>query len=110
MIFSKRVFFILFLFIGIFANPVSKKKKFVEQGANEWIISIKQSDFYGFEVKSKYGTSIEVVDKMLGPIEKNGSIGYEDGKCYLFLARGKYKLKLFSITNNNSKKKKNFIG
>ncbi len=72
------------------------ENKFTEKPYNESVLNISQYGYYSIAVKSKHGTSLQLVNKMTGPGQSSGIPGEKDGRLDILLDEGLYKLRMVS--------------
>ncbi len=68
------------------------KTQFEAKGLNETLLSVKKFGRCAITAKSAQGTSIQLVDKMLGPLENDGVPGGRDGRLDCILDAGSYQI------------------
>lgn len=80
------------------AEPAARLSRtlFLAKGSNEALVAVAEFGRYSITVKSDQGTSVQLVDRMAGPGNVEGSAGHSDGRVDAFLDRGQYKVRLFS--------------
>lgn len=66
--------------------------KFEARGRQEAILTVNQFGRYALSTKSGQGTSLQIVDRMLGPGEIAGMAGVKDGRVDAFFEAGHYKI------------------
>jgi len=71
-------------------GPASlSKTRFQAKGRNEAILEVTRAGRYAVSAKSKQGTQIQIVDRMVGPSGSDGEVGSQDGRLDLLLDAGR---------------------
>jgi hypothetical protein len=65
-------------------------------GTHEVILSIPQFGRYAITVSSPQGAALQLVDRMGGPGDVEGTAGAQDGRIDAFLERGTYKVRIIA--------------
>ena len=81
---------------GVCGEPVLEQTKFTAAGANETLLRITAPGRYSIQAQSPQGTSLELVDRMAGPLFSAGAAGETDGRIDVLLDEGTYKIRLQS--------------
>ncbi len=68
------------------------RTKLDARGRQEAILTVNQFGRYALSTKSGQGTSLQVVDRMMGPADIAGEAGVRDGRVDAFFEAGTYKI------------------
>ena len=79
-------------------SPVASfdQSNFPAAGTHDAILTIAQFGRYSITVSSTQGVALQLVDRMAGPGDVEGTPGAQDGRIDAFLERGTYKLHLIA--------------
>lgn len=69
---------------------------FPAAGTHDAILTIPQFGRYSITVSSTQGVALQLVDRMAGPGDVQGTPGAQDGRIDAFLERGTYKIDLIA--------------
>jgi hypothetical protein len=100
--------------ISVHANPalhshapqmsaLLSQTDFEANGTHEAILTVAAFGRYAITVTSAQGTALQLVDRMAGPGEIQGTPGQSDGRIDAFLERGRYKIRLISNAGGSGK-------
>jgi hypothetical protein len=90
---------------SVYANPALHSEaiqpsaslsqtNFEAKGTHEAILTVAAFGRYAIAVTSAQGTALQLVDRMAGPGDIQGTPGESDGRIDAFLERGRYKIRL----------------
>ncbi|MBN2800955.1 MAG: hypothetical protein JXX28_17590 [Deltaproteobacteria bacterium] len=74
------------------AEPSVVPSQVPAQGRQAALIHVDEFGRYAITATSEQGTALQLVDRMIGPRERDGRQGQEDGRLDLFLDQGDYRL------------------
>jgi hypothetical protein len=92
---------------SVYANPALHSEaiqpsaslsqtNFEAKGTHEAILTVAAFGRYAIAVTSAQGTALQLVDRMAGPGDIQGTPGESDGRIDAFLERGRYKIRLLA--------------
>lgn len=76
-------------------SPKIHDSRLPAKGCQQTRIEIGEFGRYRIQVQSDQGVALEVVDRMVGPLARDGVAGHRDGSVDLFLEPGTYLIRLF---------------